>query len=192
MRLWSTRRHRALNHPGAASTTIFSLLPLRPGSQWTVAELVRQYEGELMQIRLWEMFQQDLDHAGESLLIYELDELGRPLFLCTCGVKTPCSELTWSHAQNDPLIERRECVVMLKPRRRSCHSFRTFPVVRCSTKRPHYATDLTTTKLNELRNSVGWLKPDDEAQVAEWRRKFGNRLTLVQVTSDISARCKNH
>jgi hypothetical protein len=84
----------------AARTTIFWLFPLCPGSPWTVAELMRQYDPEMMQIQLWRLFLQDLDGDGESLLIYELDELGRPLFSCPCGVKTACTELTWSQDQN--------------------------------------------------------------------------------------------
>ena len=61
----------------AARTTIFMLFPLRPGSQWTVDELMRQYDWDMMQIQLWRLFLQDLEGDGESLLIYELDELGR-------------------------------------------------------------------------------------------------------------------
>jgi 5-methylcytosine-specific restriction endonuclease McrA len=156
----------------AARTTIFWLFPLRPGSPWTVDELMRQYDRDEMQIQLWRLFQQDLDGDGESLLIYELDELGRPLFSCTCGVKTACTELTWSQDQNSPLLERQERPVMLKPKCSSCGKGGTSPVVIRPTKRPQWSTRSAAAQLTYLRNE-GWMTPDDEAQATEWLRKFG-------------------
>ena len=52
----------------AARATLYVLLcPLRPGSPWTVEELMLQYSPKALQKRLKACFHQDLLDAGESL-----------------------------------------------------------------------------------------------------------------------------
>ena len=72
-------------------------------------------------------------------------------------------------------IAKIERAVMLKPRCSSCYAGHPIPVVCEETDRPHFHAKSAAVRLTEMRKSkVGWLVPEDDAKVTEWREKIAN------------------
>ena len=111
---------------------------------------------------------------NESLAIYDIGPGGLPLCECECGVLTEVTSFTWSQDSTRAQIHREERARMLKPRCRcrSCGKM-TIPLVCRETIEPHFSVASVAALLRKMRSSkVGWLMPANEAELAEWRRKF--------------------
>ena len=168
-----TERDTALAAKAANATLFSQLFAMDASSQWTVDRLVAEFDAEAMQALLSAKFHADLIKNNESLAMYDIGPGGLPLCECECKELTEVTLFTWSQDKTKAQIHRDTRARMLKPRCRSCHKCATVPLVCRATTEPHFSCNSIADLLRNMRNSkIGWLMPANEAELAEWRRKF--------------------
>ncbi len=168
-----TDRDKALAAEAARATLLSELFEMDARSPWTVNRLVTELDSQTMQDWLAAKFHAGLLKNNESLAIYDIGPGGLPLCECDCGQLTEVTMFTWSQDKTKAQIHREERARMLKPRCRSCGKRATIPVVCCETTEPHFSSRPIADLLTEMRGSTfKWLRPANEAELAEWRRKF--------------------
>jgi hypothetical protein len=171
-----THKDRALAAEAARATVFSELFEMDARSPWTVDRLVTEFDSQTMQDWLAAKFHADLLKNNESLAIYDIGPGGLPLCECECGQLTEVTMFTWSQDKTKAQIHREERARMLKPRCKSCGKKAIIPVVCCETTEPHFSSTPIADLLTVMRDSTfKWLRPANEAELAEWRRKFALR-----------------
>jgi 5-methylcytosine-specific restriction endonuclease McrA len=173
----------------AAMSTLFWWL-LKMPLPWTVDRLVRLFPHDTMQRRLREQFEAGLAEAGETWQDYELGEHLMPVFRCEkCKGLAESRFFTWVQDMTESQKTRRVRATILSPQC-SCGARATIPVTFRPTKWLRYSRKSVVEQLAKLRSAhcVGWLKPKNSEQVAEWGEKIARDEVWFREPSDTSAR----
>jgi 5-methylcytosine-specific restriction endonuclease McrA len=173
----------------AAMSTLFWWLFEMP-LPWTVDRLARLFPHDTMQRRLKEQFEAGLAEAGETWQDYELGENLMPVFRCEkCTGLAESRFFTWAQDMTEMQKTRRVRATILSPVC-SCGGNAMFPVTFRPTKWLRYSRKSAGEQLGKLRSArcVGWLKPKNSEQVAEWGKKLARDEVWFREPRDTSAR----